>query len=120
MQYRTRVRNSACSFCSIVGVTDLHAMLIRLSKSYLLVDSRWYTLFLGNPRERNPEDLGRVIVGATPVDLRSRLFKCQMSAPKIYMVEQICVREHHHTVTTFVINPVRKLNLLKKISYRYR
>ncbi|GFW42822.1 hypothetical protein TNCV_474121 [Trichonephila clavipes] len=82
MQYRTHVRNSACSFCNIFGVTDLHAKLIRLSKSYLLVDSRSYTLLLGSLRERNPEDLGRVIAGATLVDLRSQLFECQMSAPK--------------------------------------
>ncbi|GFW25428.1 transposon Tf2-8 polyprotein [Trichonephila clavipes] len=59
----------------------------------------------GNPRERNPEDLGWVITGATPVDLRSRLFKCQFTATKIYMVVQICVWEHHQAGTTFVINP---------------
>ncbi|GFX65116.1 uncharacterized protein TNCV_452541 [Trichonephila clavipes] len=68
---------------------------------------------LGSPRERNPEDLGHVIAGATPVELRKRLFECQMSAPKIYMVEQICVQVHHHASTTCVTIPVRKLHVLK-------
>ncbi|GFT38023.1 hypothetical protein TNCV_1005731 [Trichonephila clavipes] len=99
MQYRTHVRNSACNFCNIVGVTDLHAMLIRLSKSDLLVDSRSYTLLFRNPKERNPEEFSRVIAGATSVDHRSRLFDCQMSAPKIYMVAQISVWEHHRAGT---------------------
>ncbi|GFY11728.1 uncharacterized protein TNCV_1529201 [Trichonephila clavipes] len=37
-----------------------------------------------------------------------------MSAPKMYMVAQTCVREHDHAGTTCVTNPVRKLHLLKK------
>ncbi|GFW74630.1 uncharacterized protein TNCV_962051 [Trichonephila clavipes] len=65
-----------------------------------------------------PEDLGRVIVRATSVDLRRQLFECQMSASKMYMVAQICVRGHHHAGTTCVTNPARKLYLLKKSAKR--
>ncbi|GFS98816.1 hypothetical protein TNCV_3528091 [Trichonephila clavipes] len=83
MQYRTRVRNSTCSFCSLVRVTDLHAMLIRLSKSDLPVDSRSYTLLFRKPQRKKPRGLRSGDRGATPVDLRSRLFECQMSAPKM-------------------------------------
>ncbi|GFU78499.1 hypothetical protein TNCV_2301111 [Trichonephila clavipes] len=57
MQYRTRVRNSACNFCNIVGVKDLHGMLIRLSKSDLLVDSRSYTLFFRKPQRKKSRGL---------------------------------------------------------------
>ncbi|GFS85774.1 hypothetical protein TNCV_2973211 [Trichonephila clavipes] len=71
MQYRTRVRNSACNFCIIVGVTDLHAMLIRLSKSDLLVDSRSYTLLFRKPQRKKSRGLMSGDRGATPIDLRS-------------------------------------------------
>ncbi|GFU23867.1 hypothetical protein TNCV_3331481 [Trichonephila clavipes] len=46
--------------------------------------------FLGSLRERNTEDIGRVITGATPVDLRSRLFECQMSA-NVNSCANLCV-----------------------------
>ncbi|GFW72843.1 uncharacterized protein TNCV_1266861 [Trichonephila clavipes] len=63
MQYRTRVKNSACGFCNIVGVTDLHAMFIRLSKSDLLVDSRSYTLLFRKPQRKKSGGL-RFVWGA--------------------------------------------------------
>ncbi|GFX84396.1 hypothetical protein TNCV_4135061 [Trichonephila clavipes] len=78
-----RVRNSVCSFCNIFGVTDLHAMLIRLSKSNLLVDSRSYTLLFRKPQRKKSRGLRLGDHGATLVDLRSRLFECQMSVPKM-------------------------------------
>ncbi|PRD27013.1 UNVERIFIED_CONTAM: hypothetical protein NCL1_36505 [Trichonephila clavipes] len=68
MQYRTCVRNSACSFCNKFGVTDLHVMLIPLR----------------SPSEKNSVALGWEIAGATLVDLRRR----RMNAPKI--VEFLC------------------------------
>ncbi|GFY02681.1 hypothetical protein TNCV_3505611 [Trichonephila clavipes] len=53
-------QNSACSFCNVFGVTDLHAMLIRLSKSYLLVDSRSYTLLFRKPQRKKSRGLRSV------------------------------------------------------------
>ncbi|GFV54969.1 hypothetical protein TNCV_1663361 [Trichonephila clavipes] len=57
MQYQTHDRNSAYSFCNIFGVTDLDDMLIRLSKSYLLVDSRSYTLLFRKPQRKKSKGL---------------------------------------------------------------
>ncbi|GFX13381.1 uncharacterized protein TNCV_2191361 [Trichonephila clavipes] len=109
MQYQTCARNSVCSFCNIVGVTDQHAMLIRLSKSDLLVVPVRTLCYLGCPRGLRSKDRE----GGTPADLRSRLFECQMSVPKMNMVAQICVRGHHHAGTTCLTYPIRKLYLLK-------
>ncbi|GFY15988.1 uncharacterized protein TNCV_1286331 [Trichonephila clavipes] len=89
MQYRTRARNSACSFCNIVDVTGLHAMLIRLRKSDLLVDSRSYTLLFRKPQRKNPEDLGR---GSWGPLLLTCVAKCpsNVSAKNVHGCADLC------------------------------